>query len=98
MSDATESPQTPNNRQIMAMVDWVEMKSSNIAAAGYIAGQLVPGFSWFERKLFVRFVSGDVYVYHNVPREIWNAWLAAPSKGSYHYANIRKSFSYEKVT
>ena len=41
----------------------------------------------------VFFKSGGVYEYQNVPREIFEAFRAAPSKGQYFQASIRASFA-----
>ena len=37
----------------------------------------------FSRTLLIKFLEGSVYVYQNVPLEIWRALLKANSKGEY---------------
>lgn len=42
---------------------------------------------------------GEFYRYYNVPKETFDAFTAAESKGKYFTANIKKSeFKYEKLT
>ena len=44
-------------------------------------------------NLVIFFKSGSVYEYQNVPREIFEAFRAAPSKGQYFQASIRAPFA-----
>ena len=44
-------------------------------------------------NLVIFFKSGGVYEYRNVPREIFEAFRAAPSKGQYFQANVRERFA-----
>jgi hypothetical protein len=39
-----------------------------------------------------------LYVYTDIPVSEWQSLLAASSKGSYHYDNIRLSYAYWEVT
>lgn len=41
---------------------------------------------------------GDVYMYYDVPLNVWRRWLAAPSKGHFFWANIRNNYYYRKLT
>lgn len=66
-------------------LDWVRVKSSNLAAVAYARD-----FS----RLYVEFKpSGKrpaaLYVYHHVERGEWEGLLAASSKGQYLYYVIR---------
>lgn len=77
-------------------LDWVAVSSSNIAAIAYEELPTPP-----YRRLWVRFKSGVVYSYDDVPRAIYDGFLAAPSKGEYLYAIIRRKgkdseYAYEK--
>ncbi|MEJ0022637.1 MAG: KTSC domain-containing protein [Alphaproteobacteria bacterium] len=47
------------------------------------------------RELTVRLVAG-VYVYEDVPAEIYQAFLDAPSKGSFYNVKIRDRFFYKR--
>jgi hypothetical protein len=66
----------------------VAVASSNIASIGY------------EPELFileVEFLNGTVYQYYDVPPEVYEAFLAAGSKGSFHHRNIRNVYRYARV-
>lgn len=41
---------------------------------------------------------GDIYLYYDVPVNLWRRWLAAPSKGHFFWQHIRNVFSYRKLT
>ena len=70
------------------MVEMHYVDSSNIEAIGYEAG---------AQELQVRFLSGDTYVYHGVPEEVYDELMAAPSKGSYLNRMIKGSYEYSKM-
>ena len=61
-------------------LDWVPVSSSNLEAVAYAAD---------FRRLFVRFKGGDRYAYDDVPGSVWEAFLAAPSKGQFLYDEVR---------
>jgi hypothetical protein len=50
-----------------------------------------------DATLTVRFHSGAVYRYFTVPRSIFEAFLAAPSKGTYFNRHIREGFPSQRV-
>lgn len=62
--------------------------SSNIAAAGYDPS---------SETLEIEFTNGSVYQYYNVPSSIYQAFLAAPSKGGFLAAQIKDRFPYARV-
>lgn len=49
-----------------------------------------------ERRLVVRFVSGKVYRYEEVPAEIAEGFRAAASKGTYFNDVIRDRFRFAR--
>lgn len=65
---------------------WEYVSSSNLREVLYKDG-----------NLYVKFKSGSVYLYMNVPLYTYMALLSAKSKGRYHYYNIRNSFPYRQV-
>jgi hypothetical protein len=67
----------------MQMVD-----SSNVEAVGYDPE---------ERVLYVRFLSGDTYIYSNVDETTYAELLSAPSVGSYLNRAIKGTFDYRKL-
>jgi hypothetical protein len=70
------------------MVDMQYVDSSNIEAIGHDEK---------AQELHVRFLSGDSYVYHGVPREEFDNLMAAPSKGSYLNRMIKGRYGYTKM-
>lgn len=65
----------------------IPVSSSNLVAVGYDPQTMT---------LRVQFNSGT-YDYYNVPKNIFDGLLAAPSKGSYHHSFIKNSFSYKRI-
>lgn len=63
----------------------LKLKSSNIHSISYNAE---------DQNLEVGFNSGKLYLYHNVPEELHQQFLAAESKGKFFKQNIRGKFSY----
>jgi lysyl-tRNA synthetase class 2 len=70
------------------MVAWVPVESSVIDAVRYDAR---------AERLDIRFTSGDVYRYAEVPAFVMHAFMAAPSKGAYFSAEIRDGYAFERL-
>ena len=64
------------------------VESSNIEAIGY---DLETG------TLMIRFKSGAIYEYYDVPQFEFDALIASESKGKYANANIYKTYRQQKV-
>jgi hypothetical protein len=65
------------------------VESSNISAIGYDQD---------TDELFIEFKNGNVYVYKEVPFEMYTAMMDADSKGSFFYKHIRQGgYSYAKL-
>lgn len=62
--------------------------SSNIEAIGHDPDSL---------ELHVSFRSGDTYVYYDVPSVVFDAFLSAPSKGSFLNREIKPVFRFGKL-
>lgn len=73
----------PNSSLIMQTVD-----SEAVWQIGYDAA---------ERVLYVRFSSGDLYGYEDVPEEMFASFRAAPSQGRFFMAEIDGVYRYEKL-
>jgi hypothetical protein len=56
--------------------------SSNLRSVGY---------DRHTRTLEIEFVSSGVYQYFDVPPEVFEALMAAPSKGAYFEQGVRKA-------
>ena len=50
-----------------------------------------------SRELDIRFVNGKTYRYSNVPQEVYQALMTAPSKGAFYNAEIRDVFAHREV-
>lgn len=70
------------------MVDMHFVDSSNIEAIGHDTA---------SQELHVRFLSGVEYVYHGVPREVYDELMAAPSKGSFLNRAIKSNYQHSKM-
>lgn len=63
------------------------LESSSIKAAGY---------SFDESTLEIEFQHGATYRYFEVPPAVFQALLAAESKGKYFNAVVRGAFAYQR--
>jgi lysyl-tRNA synthetase class 2 len=50
-----------------------------------------------KAKLFVRFTSGEEYVYVGVPGEVHRSFCDAESKGRFFLAEIRDRYPYNRL-
>ena len=48
------------------------------------------------RELHVTFVGGGAYTYYEVPRQVYAAFRAAPSKGQYLNTNIKDRYDFRR--
>lgn len=62
------------------------VQSSNLQSIGYENGVLE-----------IQFHSGGIYQYFDVPAQIHQALMAAPSKGEFFAQNIRGVYRYARV-
>jgi hypothetical protein len=67
---------------------WVPVESSAFRAAAYGEN---------EHSLYLRFHSGEVYRYFDVPVKRYREFLAADSKGRYFRESILGRFAYERM-
>ena len=45
----------------------------------------------------MRFRAGGLYAYRDVPAEVFDAFMAAPSKGRFFHARIDGPFRYDRL-
>lgn len=72
----------------MPFPDMVPVDSTTLELVGYDAA---------DRELYLRFLSGSIYVYSDVPPETHQELLAADSKGSYFNREIRPNYACRQV-
>jgi hypothetical protein len=51
----------------------------------------------YSRVLEIRFESGRIYQYYDVPQEIFDEMVAAQSKGKYFNSHIRGRYPYREI-
>jgi hypothetical protein len=73
---------------VVTAVEWKAVESSLFTSAAYRAE---------ARQLYLRFRDGKIYRYFDVPVQVYDAFLAAESKGRYFAGHIRNVFRYERV-
>ncbi|MFA4860689.1 KTSC domain-containing protein [Methanoregula sp.] len=64
------------------------VQSSNLKSVGYDEHQEI---------LEIEFISSGIYQYSNVPREMYNNLMNAPSKGKFFAQYIKDRFPTKKV-
>jgi len=62
--------------------------STNVASIGYDEQAAI---------LEVEFVKGGIYQYFGIPRDLYEEFLASPSKGAFINTRIRGVFAHAKV-
>jgi len=69
-------------------MDRIIVQSSNLVSVGYDAA---------ARMLEVEFQTGKIYQYHDVPQEVYQALMSAPSKGEYLHDTILNRYQFQEV-
>lgn len=72
----------------MSDMEMIPVVSSNVESIGYDEGTQI---------LRVKFLTGAIYEYKNVPLIEFEQLKNAPSVGSYLNRNIARNYPYEKV-
>jgi len=55
------------------------------------------GYEPKTAMLQVEFIEGSIYQYDHVPKQVYEAFLEAPSHGEYFESNIKRKFTYRKI-
>lgn len=63
-----------------------DVESNNIKSIG-----------WEDNKLEVEFNSGSIYEYDDVPEDIYDEFINAPSKGKYFHRHIKYGYNYRRI-
>ncbi len=64
-----------------------------------MASSVIRSFSYdaARNELSITFVSGKIYVYQLVPKGVYEAFAAAPSKGAYFNQYIRDRYPFREI-
>jgi hypothetical protein len=63
----------------------------------FIQSSDLESVGWEAETLEIKFKSGGIYQYSNVPKHIFNALLTAPSKGKYFHQFIKNRYSFIRL-
>ena len=75
-------------RLLQNPITWVSIDSSVLQSAAYVTQR---------RCLYLKFQSGEIYRYLDVPVQQYREFLAAESKGAFFGKHIRDQFRYERL-
>lgn len=50
-----------------------------------------------SKTLKINFVSGMIYLYKNVPEQVYNSMKTSVSKGKFFNSNIKDKYKFEKI-
>lgn len=67
-------------------MNMIGVSSSDIHSVGYENG-----------TLYIRFNSGGLYAYYNVPQNVYTNLMNASSKGRFFHQNIKNVYAYAKL-
>ena len=67
-------------------MNMIPVSSSDISSIGYDGS-----------TLHIRFRSGGLYAYYNVPNSVYNGLMNAPSHGKYFHAYIKGRYGDTKI-
>jgi hypothetical protein len=70
------------------MAEMIPVTSSNVKELGYDLA---------TNKLYVSFIKSGIYVYDDVPEEIFNEVLNAESVGKAFIAKVKDKYPYSKI-
>lgn len=67
-------------------MNMISVTSTDISSVGYDGN-----------TMHIRFNSGGLYAYYNVPSSVYNGLMGASSKGKYFHANIKGRYGDTKI-
>lgn len=85
---------TANKTVLGAEADSLEWSLLNSESGHHVAAarsNLVGG------RMYVKFKGGVVYVYYEVPVEVFRGLVAAPSGGKYLHAKVYPNYAYDRI-
>ncbi len=69
-------------------MDMIPVRSSNLSAVGYDDA---------TSTLRIRFNSGGLYDYYNVPSNVYQGLMSASSHGTYFHQHIKDVYRYKRL-
>ena len=75
-------------------LDWDNVNSSNIARTTWVPDEDPESGGG---NMYVVFNSGWMYVYFEVPPQVYDAFFDAPSQGKFHHQHIKWKYSYSRI-
>lgn len=86
--DFFESSRSNSNHHINTSIFLNKVRSSNIDSVGYDDE---------NSTLYIKFTTQAIYVYFDVPQNVYQALLSAPSIGKYFATEIKNEYNYKKL-
>ena len=72
----------------MSLPEMIHVESSNVDSVGYDEQTEI---------VYIRFLSGSLYIYKGVPKFEFENLRDAPSVGSYLHRNYKNVYPYERI-
>lgn len=85
--ELADRPPTHNEQHLISG-EPISMGSTNVAEIWWM---------WQERRLFVRFLSGDLYSYDGVPLSVAVGMIETDSPGRYVWNKLRDLYPYRRL-
>lgn len=76
------------SEKIEGKIITVEVKSSNLTKAVYDTE---------NKELSINFKNGSIYMYNNVPWEIFTRFRMSESQGKFFSSEIKNNYTYKKI-
>lgn len=62
-----------------------------------VKSSIIDRISWEDGNLYVRFLSGSLYVYFNVPEDVYSIFQQSQSKGQFLHTEIKDKYDFNKL-
>ena len=63
----------------------------------FVESTCIKSRGWEDNILELEFISGGIYMYYGVPKDIYNKFKEAESQGEFFHKEIRDNYKYEKI-
>ena len=65
--------------------------------ATQVESEAIASLDYHNRVMTIEFEPGGVYAYYGVPRAVYDAFLAADSKGRFFHAHILERYRFKRL-